>query len=1271
MKTPKKRKLASATFFALFIGIFLIGAFVVIQPEITRATPNPTPYIESWGEQIIFNGPGGTKGCFPGICRTHNGTLVAFMKNGTGESNVKCYYKRSWDNGTTWEATQTLLWDVDHDAECWCDFTCPNGDVIAMMTPVPYYDGGNPQLYRSQDNGSNWVYWRTMTELGSIRFYGVLIYNKVIYGFYQDPSVGTTAKICRSFDNASSFSHWVTVETRGSNEWFALPLNDTGFWRTIHRDAHGWENWNRYTDNNWSSISDITEDNPSTYGQNRGCNLWWLDDQVIVAQVEQGATNCDSNPDSSGPHFYCSWDYMVSWHNETKMGEECTSVGGNAYGFGVPLAKDTFGRSGLGGIGYMVYTEDSNSYVKGRWIANNRSQEWTWPPGPDDSGTLYYWETIEEEPPEANFTYIPSNPNILDIIHFTDLSSKPDGTIVSWFWDFGDSNTSTEQHPIKFYSQGGIFIVNLSVTDNDGLTGKISKNIFINTWPIAVYTYDPLNPYTNEQISFTDKSIDSHGPIVSWFWDFGDGNISKEQHPTHQCTDDGIYKIILNVTDEYGLTNETSQSIYISNVGPIADFIYLPNKPTELENVTFIDTSTDTDGYIASWLWDFGDGNTSTKQNPTHEYTDDGNYIVNLNVTDDDGETNETIQYIFVDVENVPPTANFSYLPHLPSINESIQFTDASIDLDGIIVFWFWDFGDGNISAEQNPQHIFSSFETYRLTLTVTDDDGDTHEKSTQIITKVVYKKEIKIGDNEIDFRDEADTSIFINATNSTNITLGICSGNPTGENISSNITSISKYIDVEFDNESSIIWPIDIKIYYTQDDLNNSNLNESQLLGIYFWNDTVKEWQLYNDTGVNMSYNQSGYEGYCWAHVYHLTPLILGGDNKSPTKVTGLTVTDAKDGKLDLSWNASTDNFAVAHYRIYRDVGFIKTVTGTSHQDTGLTNGQIYTYTVSAVDVSGNEGNNSESVSGTPTATDTGGGGGGYSPPIPSTNKPPIADAGGPYAGFPGEDIEFDGSESNDSDGDITGYKWDFDNDGSYDTEWLETPFSKHNYSSIGKYVVKLQVKDDKGATNIDDATVTIVKANNPPVNLTLEGPTTGRKNIDYTYSANATDSDTPDDMLRYIFNWSDGTNDTISEVVSSETVVEAVHNWSSYGIYEIAVYAKDNSSAQIMITLTVYIDVLVIDDGIQGYLIDENSDDVYELFHNDMTGNDITVEKKDNEYLIDIDGDGIWDYNFDLTTGLTIYKKEKKVEIPGFELIFVICAMVLVLIWWRRKNG
>jgi PKD repeat protein len=162
------------------------------------------------------------------------------------------------------------------------------------------------------------------------------------------------------------------------------------------------------------------------------------------------------------------------------------------------------------------------------------------------------------------------------------------------------------------------------------------------------------------------------------------------------------------------------------NTPPTADFTYTTTDLT----VNFTDTSTDSDGTIVSWLWDFGDGNTSTVQHPTHTYAAYGTYTVTLTVTDDDDATDSISKDVTL-TGPTPPNADFTYTTDCLTA----CFTDTSTD-DGTIVSWSWNFGDGNTSTEQNPCHTYAAAGTYTVTLTVTDDDSltDSISKSVTVV---------------------------------------------------------------------------------------------------------------------------------------------------------------------------------------------------------------------------------------------------------------------------------------------------------------------------------------------------------------------------------------------------------------------------------------------------------------------------------------------------------------------------------------------------------
>ncbi len=257
------------------------------------------------------------------------------------------------------------------------------------------------------------------------------------------------------------------------------------------------------------------------------------------------------------------------------------------------------------------------------------------------------------EKPDADFTYLPSNPTTQDVIQFNDTSTDLDGYIVSWSWDFGDDNTSTKQNVTHRYVDNGVYNITLKITDNYGATDEISQQLgVLNVEPTADFDYSPSNPTDLQNVMFTDKSSDLDGDIVNWYWDLGDGNTSKLQSPSYQYGDNGTYIVTLTITDDDGASEVKSRQISVSNVGPMIDFAFFSANVTIIANdpVQFADKSEDLDGDIVNWSWDLGDGTTSTEKHLTHNYEKKGTYTVTLTVTDNDGVSSTKTKYITVSV---------------------------------------------------------------------------------------------------------------------------------------------------------------------------------------------------------------------------------------------------------------------------------------------------------------------------------------------------------------------------------------------------------------------------------------------------------------------------------------------------------------------------------------------------------------------------------------------------------------------------------------------
>lgn len=159
------------------------------------------------------------------------------------------------------------------------------------------------------------------------------------------------------------------------------------------------------------------------------------------------------------------------------------------------------------------------------------------------------------------------------------------------------------------------------------------------------------------------------------------------------------------------------------NKAPKASFTY---KRKGLK-VSLKDQSTDSDGRITKWNWDFGNGETSSKQNPVVNYRSKGTYTIKLTVTDNGGKTNSTSQSINVSKggngKNKAPISKFNYSKN----NLSVKFSDESSDPDGKVEKWAWSFGDGKSSTEKSPAHTYKKAGTYTVKLTVTDNKGANH----------------------------------------------------------------------------------------------------------------------------------------------------------------------------------------------------------------------------------------------------------------------------------------------------------------------------------------------------------------------------------------------------------------------------------------------------------------------------------------------------------------------------------------------------------------
>lgn len=223
-------------------------------------------------------------------------------------------------------------------------------------------------------------------------------------------------------------------------------------------------------------------------------------------------------------------------------------------------------------------------------------------------------------------------------------------------------------------------------------------------------------------VNFTDATTVINGIPSLWNWDFGDGNISTQQNPTHQYAQPGVYQVRLISGALANCPDTIIQQVIVSS-DPVANFIL----PTTCGNtVQFIDSSYTilNLGQINTWSWNFGNGQTSNQQNPTITFNQPGTYNVTLNVSS--GNCNNTITKQFTVLEY--PTANFTTNP--VCLKDTMLFQNTSFSN---INSNSWDFGDNTFSSLNNPNKVYSSFGTYNVTLITTNTQG-----CSDTITKLV-----------------------------------------------------------------------------------------------------------------------------------------------------------------------------------------------------------------------------------------------------------------------------------------------------------------------------------------------------------------------------------------------------------------------------------------------------------------------------------------------------------------------------------------------------
>ncbi len=316
-----------------------------------------------------------------------------------------------------------------------------------------------------------------------------------------------------------------------------------------------------------------------------------------------------------------------------------------------------------------------------------------------------------------------ATPTLIDATQSVSFTSTPrNGTTpYAFVWDFGDgSPVSLLQNPNHVYSAAGVFAASLTLTDAAGKTAFWVVAISVNTPPSVTGAATPTTIDATQGVTFSCTATNGTPPYT-YSWTFGDGGTSALQNPFYLYNAAGTYTASVSVTDGVGKTVTWSSDMITVNALPGVTGMATPSVIDLGQVISF--TCSPTNGTIPyTYYWTFGDGGTSTLQNPSHAYVAVGLHSARVILTDAFGK--QATWSKVITVNNLPGVTGTA-TPTTIDATQSVSFTCSP--RNGTSPYSFlWNFGDGSpTSAAQNPTHTYAIEGLYTANVTATDAVGE------------------------------------------------------------------------------------------------------------------------------------------------------------------------------------------------------------------------------------------------------------------------------------------------------------------------------------------------------------------------------------------------------------------------------------------------------------------------------------------------------------------------------------------------------------------
>ncbi|WP_276168404.1 PKD domain-containing protein [Zobellia alginiliquefaciens] len=350
-------------------------------------------------------------------------------------------------------------------------------------------------------------------------------------------------------------------------------------------------------------------------------------------------------------------------------------------------------------------------------------------------------EEIKNSAPIAILDATPLSGNVPLQVTFIGNNSTDDVSVVNYSWNFKNGKTSNEANPTFTFDEAGSYDVELTVKDEKGLSDSKSVTITVkakdNEAPIAKLTANLTGGSAPLKVNFDGSSSTDDQKVIKYSWDFKDGSSSNDIEPTHTFEEKGVYDVELTVEDESGLTHKNVISIDVTaeqDEVPVARASASKTSGIIPLEVDFTSTNSTDDNSISSYAWNFKDGNSSDKASASHTFESAGEYLVELTVTDSEGQNNKTTIAIRAEAPtNEAPSAKITTNSKNGTAPLLVNFTSSSSTDDNGITKYEWNFKDGSLSDQRNVQHTFNEPGTYNVELRVEDEKGLSDTETTTI----------------------------------------------------------------------------------------------------------------------------------------------------------------------------------------------------------------------------------------------------------------------------------------------------------------------------------------------------------------------------------------------------------------------------------------------------------------------------------------------------------------------------------------------------------